>query len=118
MIAENDLIDVINEIHQYSMILFETPNKSLYGIFRNSTNKATYLHIPAGEAVKLSRPDLVKRIVSSTLPKGARQIGLDEFLSGLSEKKTRHIWLEQMGGSRGEMGFISIRELKAFLRAK
>ncbi len=116
MIAESDLIDVINEIHQYSMILIQMRDRSLYGIYREAPDKAVYIHVPADIHAKLLRSQLVKQIADQTLPSGAAKITLDEFLLGVAGKKAKHIWLESIGAKKTEMGFMSIRELRTFLK--
>jgi hypothetical protein len=116
MIAESDLIDVINEIHQYSVLLIETQDKSLFGVYRDASNKAAYLSASSDVLTKVSRSKLGALIAGNATPQGVSKIALDEFLRGLSGKKARHIWLESVGRKKSEMGFMSVRELKAFLR--
>lgn len=116
MIAENDLIDVINEIHQYSVLLIETQDKFLFGVYRDPSNRAAYLHASSELLTRVSRSELSAQIAGDITPPGVSKIALDDFLKGLSGKKARHIWLESVGRKRTEMGFMSVRELKAFLR--
>ena len=58
----------------------------------------------------------MEMIYSGAMPQSVKPLALEEFLRGIEGKKAKHIWLEAGGAERREHGFMSISELKAFLR--
>jgi hypothetical protein len=44
-------------------------------------------------------------------------LSVDEFLQEIEGKKAKHIWLETVVPERKELAFLTIAELKNFLRS-
>lgn len=115
MISANDVLQIISEIHQYSMLIVETKDATTFGILRSRDDKLSYF--------KLSRPlthkeriGLIQNISSGKMSESVQLIEVEEFLRDIEGKKTRHIWLETAAPDRRELAFLSISELKVFFR--
>jgi hypothetical protein len=115
MISTSDLLHVISEIHQYSMVLIELRDATTFGILHSAGDRVTYFMFQ-GKLGRGERDRLVGRIYAGEMPQSAKALVLEEFLRGIEGKKPRHIWLEAGGAERREHGFMSISELKAFLQ--
>lgn len=116
MISDADLIDIINEVHQYSMIILELREKEVYGIYRTAEGRTNYFRVRAPLDAHPTRRELVETIYSGKPMQFVESISLDQLLSGLGGKRTRHIWLERYGREPSEMAFVSIRELRHYLK--
>ncbi len=62
------------------------------------------------------RAKLVKEVSNGHIPELLRQLPVEQFLSTIEGKRTRHIWLETGGLGHKELAFVSIAELKTHLR--
>lgn len=115
MISANDVLQIIGEIHQYSMLLVELKDATTFGISCSPSEKLNYFRVDR----KLStteRRELVKKLYSGETPGSLRSLPVEQFLLEIEGKKAKHIWLETRGVERKELGFLSISELKAFFR--
>ncbi len=115
MISTSDLLHIISEIHQYSMLLVELRDATTFGILHSAGDRMTYFMFQ-GKLGRGERDKLVEMIYSGAMPQSVKPLALEEFLRGIEGKKAKHIWLEAGGAERREHGFMSISELKAFLR--
>lgn len=115
MISASDVLQIISEIHQYSMLLIELRDATTLGILRSDGEKMTCFMMQG----KLGRPErrkVVETIYSGEMPRSVKPITLEEFLRETEDRKAKHIWLETGGTQRTEHGFLSVSELKAFFR--
>lgn len=116
MISANDILQVISEIHQYSMLLLELKDSATFGILHSPKDKVNYFKVE-GRLGRRERVDLVQKIYGGKVPESLLSLPVEEFLREIEGKKTRHIWLETVTPERKELAFLSISELKAFLRS-
>jgi hypothetical protein len=115
MISANDVLQIISEIHQYSMLLIELRNETTLGIMRSSNDKVSYFRVE-GKLLGKVRVELVRSLYASETPESLHILTLDQFLQNIEGKMARHIWLESGGTNSREMAFLSIAELKSHFR--
>jgi len=115
MISASDVLQIISEIHQYSMLLIELKGDGTFGIIRSTTDAMTCFRVE-GSPKRADRGTLVKKIYEGQFPQTVKTLTVEEFLGEVEGKKARHIWLESGGKDRREHGFLSITELKTFFR--
>lgn len=115
MISASDAIQIISEIHQYSMLLVELRDATTLGILHSAGDKMTYFKFQ-GTLGQAERGKLAETIYSGKIREPVKPLALEEFLLEIEGRKARHIWLETGGAERKEHGFMSISELKAFFR--
>ena len=115
MISASDVLQLLSEIHQYSMVLIELKEATTIGISQLSDGKLNYFGITRALGTR-ERSQFVKEIYSGKTPKGVTPLSMEQFLASIEGKKPRHIWLETGGAERKELGFMSIAELKAHFR--
>ena len=116
MISANDVLQVISEIHQYSMLLLELKDASTFGILHSPKEKVNYFKFE-GSLGRREREDLVQRICRGEMLASVLPLTVEQFLQEIEGKKARHIWLETVSTERKELAFLSISELKTFLRS-
>jgi hypothetical protein len=117
MISQADLLEVISEMHQYSAVLIELRDRNVYAIFVVSRSHPSFFRFHARHWTSKIRRQIVDSIYSGKVPETAETISLDDFLSSLSGRKARHIWLEKQDRGSAELGFLSMSELKNYLKA-
>lgn len=115
MISPSDLLHIINEIHQYSMLLVELRDATTLGISRTASDRMVCF-VCRGKLGRTERGKLMERAASGTMPGTVKALSLEQFLQEIEDKKAKHIWLETGGAEPREHGFMSISELKAFFR--
>jgi hypothetical protein len=115
MSSANDVLQIINEIHQYSMLLVELRDEVTLGLLRLAEDKLSYFRVK-GKLVRESRAELLSVLSAGKIPESLRVLTVDEFLQSIEGKKVKHIWLESGGPTRKELGFLSIAELKSHFR--
>jgi hypothetical protein len=116
MISVNDALQVISEIHQYSMLLVELKDATTFGIWHYPKDRVSYFR-SQGKLGRKEREELVQRIHARETPRQIEPLSVDEFLQGVEGKRASHIWLETFEPERREMAFLSISELKTFLKS-
>jgi len=115
MISASDVLQILSEIHQFSVILIELKEATTIGIAHLPDGKLTCFSVNI--ALRSSeRIQLVSEIYQGKSPNSAAPLTMEEFLKAIENKKPRHIWLETGDTERKELGFMSIAELKAHLR--
>jgi hypothetical protein len=116
MISANDALQLISEVHQYSMLLLELKDATTLGIWHYPKDRASYFrsHSKLG---RKERAELVQTISARKMSEQLVPLSVDEFLQGVEGKKARHIWLETLEPERRELAFLSIAELKTFLKS-
>jgi len=114
MISASDVLQAISEIHQYSMLLIELKDSTTVGILHSGGDSMSYFKLERG--LKHSeRVALVRGVGEDNLP-ALKALSVEELIREVEGRKARHIWLEAVGREKREHGFLSISELKLFLR--
>jgi len=117
MISANDVLQIISEIHQFSMLLLELKDANTFGILHSPKDKVNYFRLE-GKMGRHERVELVKKVYGGDIPSSLVPLAVEDFLREIEGKKARHIWLETVGPERKEMAFLSVSELKSFLRSR
>lgn len=114
MMSANDILQIVSEIHQYSVLLLELKDATTFGISRSSDDKLSFfmVHGTLGQA---ERRKLFEKIETGELSYSFRMLTVEQFLREIEGKRANHIWLETAGLERKELAFLSVSELKAFL---
>ncbi len=115
MISASDVLQVISEIHQYSMLLVELRDATIFGVAHASNGKLNYFKIE-GSLKADERRQLVDKVYAGQWPTTAKHLAVEDFLLEVEGKKAKHIWLETGESGRKELGFVSISELKSYFR--
>jgi len=116
MISANDVLQAISEIHQYSMLLIELKNSTTVLIRHSIDGTMSYFKI-VGSLKPAERHALAKRMPNENELANLRHLTIEELIGEVDGQTANHIWLEAKGGDSREHGFLSIAELKTFLRA-
>ena len=115
MISASDVLHVISEINQYSMLLLELKDADTFGILQTTHEKASYFRLKHALGHR-ERQQLFQQVSNGDVPEYLVALPVDQFLREVEGKKARHIWLETVSPQKKELAFLSIAELKAFLR--
>jgi hypothetical protein len=115
MISASDVLQIISEIHQYSMLLIELRGNATIGIIRSTNDTMTCFKVN-GSPKRAEREALAQKICDGKTPQIVKTLTVEEFLSEVEGQKAKHIWLESVGKDRREHGFLSISELKTFFQ--
>ena len=115
MISASDVLQILSEIHQYSIVLIQLKDATTVGISHLPEGKLNYFSFD-GALGTSERTQLVKDVYSGKTPNSINALTMEQFLIAIEGKKPRHIWLETGGTERKELGFMSIAELKAHFR--
>jgi len=115
MISANDVMQAISEIHQYSILLIELKNSTTVLIRHASNGTMSYFKM-VGSLTPSERHALARTVTNEDQPSSLRHLTIEELIGEVDGQTAKHIWLEAKGGARKEHGFLSIAELKAFLR--
>lgn len=115
MISASDVLQAISEIHQYSMLLIEFKDSTTVGILHSESDSMSYFKLQGG--LKPSeRVALVRGVEEGNPPSALKSLTVEELIREVEGRKAKHIWLEAVGEEKREHGFLSISELKLFLR--
>jgi hypothetical protein len=115
MISANDVLEAISEIHQYSMLLIELKNSTTVMILHSADGTMSYFK-REGSLKPPERATLARSDPKSHHFAALKALTIGELIEEVDGQKANHIWLEAIGRERREHGFLSIAELKAFLR--
>jgi len=115
MISANDVLQAISEIHQYSTLLIELKNSNTVVIRHSADGKMSYFKI-RGNLKPSERAALARIRPESNEFMGLKSLTIGELFDELDGQRAHHIWLEAMGHEKREHAFLSIAELKTFLR--
>jgi len=115
MISASDVLQIISEIHQYSMLLIELRGKGTVGIIRSTNETMTCFRID-GNPKRAEREELAQKICNGNVAQAVKTLTIEEFLQEVEGQRAKHIWLESTSKDRREHGFLSISELKTFFR--
>lgn len=116
MISASDVLQIISEIHQYSMLLVELKDAATLGILHSAGESMAYFKLDE-KLDSAARGKLVERIYAGEIPETMKTLTVESFLQEIQGRKAKHIWLETGGEERKEHGFMSISELKTFFRS-
>jgi hypothetical protein len=115
MISANDVLQAISEIHQYSMLLIELKSATTVVIRHSADGTMSYFKV-SGSLKSSERAALAREMPGEKQSIALKHLSIGELISELDGQKAHHIWLEAIGRDRKEHAFLSIAELKAFLR--
>ena len=116
MISASDVLQAISEIHQYSMLLIELKDSTTVGILHSESDSMSYFKL-AGGLKPSERRTLARRVKEGSPPSTLKGLTVEELILEVEGRKAKHIWLEAVGEEKREHGFLSISELKLFLRS-
>jgi hypothetical protein len=116
MITASDVLHILSEIHQYSMLLVELRDTTILGVTQSPDGKLNYFKIQ-GSLSPAERRILVDKMYEGEWPATTTHLLVEDFLLEIEGKKPKHIWLETGGADRRELGFMSISELKSHFRS-
>jgi hypothetical protein len=115
MISAGDILHILSEIHQYSLLLIELKDATTLGISHLAEGKLACFVI--NKPLKtLERTKVVKEIYEGKASPAVKPLPMEEFLNLIEGSRVRHIWLEAGDAERSELGFLSIAELKTHFR--
>ncbi len=97
------------------MLLLELKDAGTFLILQTPHEKADYFRLK-DTLGNHERRHLVQKIANQQIPESLVPLPVDQFLREVEGRKTRHIWLETVRPERKEFAFLSIAELKMFLR--
>ena len=115
MISANDVLQAISEIHQYSMLLIELKNATTVVIRHAVDGTMSYFKLE-GSLRAAERHALARRMPKENQLANLKHLTIEELIGEVDGQTANHIWLEAVGAGRREHAFLSIAELKAFLR--
>jgi hypothetical protein len=116
MISEAEILLIVNEIHQYDMILMELRDGTVFGIAKGSESTPTYFRTRRAARTTEERRALLETVAGSHEKGNVDAVTLETMLNGLRGMKTRHVWLERRAEPPCEMAFLNLKELGVFLR--
>ena len=115
MISASDVLHILSEIHQYSVILIELKDSTTMGISHSADGSLSYFSVKraldTGDRIRI-----VNEVCTGKSPITVHALTMEQFLAAIEGRKPRHIWLETRETDRKELGFMSIAELKAHFR--
>jgi len=115
MISANDVLHIISEMHQFSMLLLELRDATIIGISHDSSGKLSYFKY-RGKLGRAERSNLTRKIYSGEMPETVCLLPVEDLIHEIEGKKARHIWLEPATTDHGELAFLSISELKTYFQ--
>jgi len=116
MISEAEILHIVNEIHQYDLVLIELKDGTIFGIAKGTDSVPIYFRTRRLARGAEERRSLVESATISGRQGDVDSVTLDTLLNGLRGMKTRHVWLERRTEPCHEMAFLNLKELEAFLR--
>ena len=93
----------------------ELKDSTTLGILHSPREKLNYFKLER-RLGRHGRIHLVQKMYDNEVPESMLSLSVEEFLREIQGKKTRHIWLETVEPERKELAFLSIAELKTFLK--
>jgi hypothetical protein len=117
MIEETEIAGIINKIHPFTLILFWMHDRSVYGIYKLGHGHIAYLKLPHAIAAKGSKQELLHHIHVEGSHHHPESLSIDEFVAGIKRTRVRKIWLTSKGDKNFDVAFLTLKELKDFLRS-
>jgi len=115
MISASDVLHILSEIHQFTLILIELKDSTTVGIYHLTDSSLGYFSLN-GTLSPGERIQLVNEVCIGKAPVSVDALTMEQFLTAIEGRKPRHIWLETGEGERKELGFMTIAELKTHFR--
>ena len=115
MISASDVLHILSEIHQFTLILIELKDSTTVGIYHLTDSSLGYFSLD-GALSPGERIQLVNEVCIGKAPVSVEALTMEQFLTAIEGRKPRHIWLETGEGERKELGFMTIAELRAHFR--
>jgi len=97
------------------MLLIELKNSTTV-VIRHSVDGTTSYFKVDGSLKPTERHELARRMPKADQSVNLKHLTIEQLIDEVDGQTAKHIWLEAMGADRKEHGFLSIAELKAFLR--
>ena len=116
MISEAEILHIVNEIHQYDVVLMELRDGTVFGIAKGTESTPIYFRTRRTARSADERRMLLETAVGSRDDGRVDAVTLETLLNGLRGMKTRHVWLERRTEPRHEMAFLNLKELGVLLR--
>ena len=115
MISAGDILHILSEVHQYSLLLIELKDATTLGISHLAEGKLTCFVINKPLRT-VERTKVVKEIYDGKTSSAVKPLPIEQFLNLIEGSRVKHIWLETGDVERNELGFLSIAELKTHFR--
>jgi hypothetical protein len=116
MISEVEILHIVNEIHQYDVVLMELRDGTVFGIAKGSESMPTYFRTRRAAHTGDERRALLQIVTGTQSVGHVDAVTLETMLNGLRGMKIRNVWLERRAEPRYEMAFLNLKELEVFLR--
>jgi hypothetical protein len=116
MISEVEILHIVNEIHQYDVVLMELRDGTVFGVAKGGESTPMYFRTRIAARSADERRMLLETVMGSRDEGHVDAVTLETLLNGLRGMKTRHVWLERRTEPRHEMAFLNLKELGVFLR--
>jgi len=117
MTEETEIAGIVNKIHPYTLLLFWMRDKSIYGIYKLGHGHIAYFKVPPEIAAQSSRHELLQRIHVEGDHAHPENLGFDQFAAGVKKTRVRKIWLTRRKGKPLDSVFLTLKELRDFLRS-
>ena len=116
MISEVEILHIVNEIHQYDVVLMELRDGTVFGIAKGSESMPTYFCTRRAAHTGDERRALLQIVTGTQSVGHVDAVTLETMLNGLRGMKIRNVWLERRAEPHYEMAFLNLQELEVFLR--
>jgi hypothetical protein len=116
MISEAEILHIVNEIHQYDVVLMELRDGTMFGIAQGTESIPVYFRTRRAARTTDERRMLLQTVTGSQGKGHVDIVTLETILNGLRGMKIRNVWLERRAEPRYEMAFLNLKELEVFLR--
>jgi hypothetical protein len=116
MISEAEILHIVNEIHQYDVLLMELKDGTIFGVAKGSGYTPIYFRTRRASRTPDERRMLLETVMGARDEGHVDAVTFETLLNGLRGMKTRHVWLERRTKPRHEMAFLNLKELGVFLR--
>lgn len=113
MIAEAEIVSIINALRSHSLAVFQLRNGVSYAICKKA-HEAMYFRIDARLSVEEAEK-ILRHIQPHTNTQSLEAINLSRFIEGMGESRIRNVRLRV--GEQPDRIFLSIHELRSFLKS-
>ena len=117
MIEETEIAGIINKIHPFTMLLFWMRDRNVYGIYKLGHGHIAYFKLPHETEKQISRQELLRRIHVEGDHPHPENLNFDQFVTRLKMTRLRKVWLIKKRGKPIDAVFLTLKELKDFLRS-
>jgi hypothetical protein len=117
MIEETEIAGIVNKIHPFTLLLFWMRDKTIYGIYKLGHGHIAYFKLPPDVGAKSSREEILQRIHIEGDHQHPENLGFDQFVAEMKKARVRKVWLTRKGGKALDAVFVTLKELRDFLRS-